>query len=1358
MFLSCDEGPGQRPSSQSCSRSTGRLPTPGVLRNIEIAVDRSPWCGQDWSALPADNISVLRLPTHCKSEKSLAKYARQRSGLGSPAVPGQSGSQPEPLGDQVWSRPGSAAWSSAPQEAWSRPPSQYGSSGRQVSAGGIRFSSSVSQMLSRKAPSPRPKGGGGALQGRAGSWQKSLHAGSGAAKKNSNAWGSSKLPAGSLHPLMSQLSAAALRRRQGATESDVLSKKANAARALALDRQRIQENHDRFHSQEIFQTLATQRRQFLARQLLRLFRPIEAPHEHVPVAWKEADIAARETREHKCQKPEHWANIDLNSRNQSELSSVCSTFAALMKPCLLEGKDSEIPDSPLPKHTPAGSSAFSSFDFETSPILTRPAFCRMLVDLNLVDANGDLIYHVALDLFDALAGQTLYKGCPLTSGSVLGIPIDEYDDKILQLFSALLFLVYDDDNARGVITVEDLKAAFFDHLVKPAEKKGRKRQRHILRQVAHGKDIYRAPDVKNMKSDQKEEEQHEVESAADEVVEKPEKPEKVVHAPDPPRRRASKFGIIVEEAKEADKLAKAEKAEKEDKPEQPRRLSNFASRRSIRLGQPGHPVPAPLTLLAPPPARRPSNHKDNADLMSQTDCGSPKHETASVCSSTLDQDEAQPDEDVLYAHTLAVSKGEFLSGMLLEPEVLQMVWMFYENLSYLFEVYADIGTNFLETKAAHGGHMSAEAFVRFCIDFNLVPGLIDFNALMCVYWSAESYFPLKRDELKRCVAKDVATAKMGPGDVVMLAKAVKSSSLKSELNDLKPGETMKVLHLDCQDYDAEACYVITKSGKKTWFRTSVLLKADKSFNMAAKQSKHAAAISSKASWINKPPEEMTQGEQKSLQILSAFADYMTSRKLRSKDFFGKFDDSGDSMVDAKELMKGVVFMTLGGGIRTSISTAPPTQQEVQECFELIDADGSGELDYQELDIVMKTVQDRKARSLKGENVFIKDDSEMSSSELAATQYFVPLYHALEAKGWTAKDFFEKFDGDGNGTLSQRELLEAGREIGIDTDIPNFDRALMLLDSNIDGAFSVSELQRVLSNVKDSLLIREKKEKGKQEPQNPYLPGVKSDPDLNAATVDIFGKKAFIESIFKIGFGFLSFHGTPEQSTLPAATKALWLLTYLQWQMSPGCREKRSKAAVKVMGSKVNDTPSYKDAMYQQEDSKPLNKKLQTAMEKFGVKRQNLDVLLEAFGQKGYRPRRSHPKSDSSSLSDSDDEGKGTGQDDVHGSGAYNSRMERLQAERPNLFREGPTRKPCIFVNDYTREEVCPDCKFEPVMGWGNPTCSLCGQGGDILRATLAAEQEHQERAELPVLDRLVCLLGTTQLETSPVHQGHSIWR
>merc|ERR1712176_945770 len=48
-------------------------------------------------------------------------------------------------------------------------------------------------------------------------------------------------------------------------------------------------------------------------------------------------------------------------------------------------------------------------------------------------------------------------------------------------------------------------------------------------------------------------------------------------------------------------------------------------------------------------------------------------------------------------------------------------------------------------------------------------------------------------------------------------------------------------------------------------------------------------------------------------------------------------------------------------------------------------------------------------------------------------------------------------------------------------------------------------------------------------------------------IRIFGVKAFIESLLKIGLGYLTFHGTALQSDLPVYTKLIWLLTYLSWQ-------------------------------------------------------------------------------------------------------------------------------------------------------------------------------------------------------------------
>ncbi|CAK9088847.1 Calmodulin (CaM) [Durusdinium trenchii] len=261
---------------------------------------------------------------------------------------------------------------------------------------------------------------------------------------------------------------------------------------------------------------------------------------------------------------------------------------------------------------------------------------------------------------------------------------------------------------------------------------------------------------------------------------------------------------------------------------------------------------------------------------------------------------------------------------------------------------------------------------------------------------------------------------------------------------------------------------------------------------------------------------------------------MTSRKVRAKDFFSKFDESGDGQIDSEELMKGITFMSMSGSLRTSVSSPPPSFEDVQRLFNLIDADGDGTLDYVELDIVMKTVQERKSKQNRGANFFVKDDAELTELEQVAINYFIPLqlgsvcaWKIGEELGFTCK--YEKFD---------RALARSG--------------AMMLVDGNLDGAMSYEELVKVLGFVKVrmDLLFRREQDK-KEELKNPFVTKVaeqtKTDNEKNYK-IACFGLKAFIESLLRIGFGHLSFHGTPEQSTLPAATKALWVITHLAQQL------------------------------------------------------------------------------------------------------------------------------------------------------------------------------------------------------------------
>lgn len=624
----------------------------------------------------------------------------------------------------------------------------------------------------------------------------------------------------------------------------------------------------------------------------------------------------------------------------------------------------------------------------------------------------------------------------------------------------------------------------------------------------------------------------------------------------------------------------------------------------------------------------------------------------------------------------------------------------------------DTPTNSLITPGASDGHMSNEAFLQFCIDFQLFPQIIDFNSLNCYYQSAESIIELTREEIKKCTHKDEKEASFQVGDVVELPSFLKAGKKGGKV---RPGDPLKIIAVDCSDVDAEAVLVMTARLKKLWVKMGAIKKAEKNF-VSSDKAKATAKVASKATWINKSFEEMTENEKRSLTILSSFADYMTSRKVRAKDFFSKFDESGDGQIDSEELMKGITFMSLQGSLRTSISSPPPSFEEVESLFRLIDADGDGTLDYVELDIVMKTVQERKSKQTRSANFFIKDEAEMTELEKAALGFFVPLWNYMEANKKTVKDIFQKFDRANHGYLSFRELREVGEDLGFTCKYDKFDRAMMLVDGNLDGAVSPEELQKVLNFVKVRMDMLYKREQDKKdELKNPFVNKVteqtKTDNEKNYK-IAFFGLKAFIESILRIGFGHLSFHGTPEQSTLPAATKALWVITHLQQQLS--------QLQMKEDTTVAEDVMSFQKRMG-----------WEAALQQFGNKRKHLDKVMEEFRNLGYKPKneeeiQENPWSDVSNL-------------------------ERIKCERPELFVPLPSMRPVVAGKNYERKAPCPECKAEPQHGWGNMYCPKCGHADGMIRACLA-NKKHYDLHKLPTLDRIICLLGTHTTPPGPMHR------
>eukprot|EP00435_Cladocopium_sp_Y103_P000587 s181_g1.t1 len=680
---------------------------------------------------------------------------------------------------------------------------------------------------------------------------------------------------------------------------------------------------------------------------------------------------------------------------QVELLNLCQHFTSLTRP-------------------------FQSAGESDAAIMTRPAFCRLLLELTIADSAGTVMYHSAIEIFDTMATMQSFKGLPLTSATVQGILLDDHSDRVIQLFAGLLAQA--SRESKNGATPEEFKLHLLDCLLPHAERKLRRRQKHIDTGLAYGKDIYRLPVL----TEAGEEEEAEDEDVVADNTPKADAGAATFGAPPflggrrddgRPKGRENVLGLPGALGSSLSIPGSAAS-------------SRSGSRMSSRMSTRGRASFAPTGKeeevqefeVEDLPPREEGYRTDYYNIR--------RSWIWSDALSTLSEEEeedrkGQSEEDALYAHTCMVSKGEYLTSMFLEPEIIQMVWMYFDRFEYLFSVYMDTPSNFLITPGTSDGHMSNEAFLQFCIDFQLFPQIIDFNSLNCYYQSAESIIELTREEIKRCTHKDEKEASFQVGDVVELPSFLRAGKKGGKV---KAGDPLKVIAVDCSDVDAEAVLVMTARLKKLWVKMGAIKKAEKNF-VSSDKAKATAKVASKATWINKSFEEMTENEKRSLTILSSFADYMTSRKVRAKDFFSKFDESGDGQIDSEELMKGITFMSLQGSLRTSISSPPPTFEEVESLFRLIDADGDGTLDYVELDIVMKTVQERKSKQTRSANFFIKDEAEMTELEKAALGFFVPLWNYMEANKKTVKDIYQKFDKANHGFLSFRELREAGCEGG-----------------------------------------------------------------------------------------------------------------------------------------------------------------------------------------------------------------------------------------------------------------------------------------------------------------------------------------
>jgi hypothetical protein len=254
--------------------------------------------------------------------------------------------------------------------------------------------------------------------------------------------------------------------------------------------------------------------------------------------------------------------------------------------------------------------------------------------------------------------------------------------------------------------------------------------------------------------------------------------------------------------------------------------------------------------------------------------------------------------------------------------------------------------------------------------------------------------------------------------------------------------------------------------------------------------------------------------------------------------------------------------------------------------------------------------------------------------------------------------------------------------------------MALIDPNFDGALSVEELEGVMASIYDAV---ELKRLALLAAQNPFYRELAVD---DVSVVRIFGLKAFIESLLKIGIGYMSFHGTPEQSELPTQAKVVWMMTFVNWQFSLHRKNKLKRKEWRGGQAQVGPRRSFGCEM--------------ADMVRRGFKPGDADA--EDFVRSFSRHESGRPS----------------------GPVVIPTPLQSLLSTKKKLFDE-PDTPPVFDGVSLERSDACSFCKHMPHKGWGRASCSKCGCGDAIIRACLASD----ERDTMPVLDTIVTLYGTS---------------
>jgi len=511
----------------------------------------------------------------------------------------------------------------------------------------------------------------------------------------------------------------------------------------------------------------------------------------------------------------------------------------------------------------------------------------------------------------------------------------------------------------------------------------------------------------------------------------------------------------------------------------------------------------------------------------------------------------------IYRHTFAVLKGELLSSQLLEPEVMHFIAQFSDLFKTIFDVYADVPIT------ATDGHMSLTAFLRFCNDFALFPGMVDFQTVQWLYNTAEGcsefappappassshtptgedYSPARRgSDGRESVRRESSTSlARGGATTGQSPDASRRGTLLRELSmtmgrKKKPGPSRQQQQQQQQQDDA-----VLYCGR--WLKSQL-------------------------AWLTKDPGRMSAEERTMVALLWAMDEWLQDVRMQVPEVCSFLappgpEPPGGAPLGFEEFRIMVDFMRLEDApspadvrcLATALAPQlPPSSQE-----KLV-------VDVDSLQMALMVVAKQKERRNRVANCFMKDFSRMTKQESNALVFFRELWHTIEFKQMTPDQLFREFDADNNGELSLDELTNQIRQILRFLPFPSAALTIQgpfdMFDLNGDGVISLEEFTTVMGKVRQAREMR----KLNDEEKHPIFLSAKASPAGGSSRYrrHVFGHRAFVGCLVKIAFEHLGYHGSPAQAEQPSFAKALWLLLYLHWRFE--CCQERVLKQAKCLG-------------------------------------------------------------------------------------------------------------------------------------------------------------------------------------------------